>query len=285
MNEFNNDTGINIMKSNGRVLMIAGMVIGLIAITANADAMRGRPVLNAARTTFVTDDGQLMRGPFTSSEWGNPAPYAQIENMKKLGFNAVHLYGECYDINYPNAGSTAPGYAASRIDSVVAATRDLGMYLVITIGNGANNGNYNINYVVDFWKFYAPRYANETHVLYEIQNEPVAWGPPYSSSTATPPGAVDMEIAAYQTIRTYAPHTPVLLFSYAVPWGSGGASDALRDIRMFNKAVFGVEDVVWTTGRGDPRVFGYGYDRAVRRTHDPVWLSACSNRVGRRYLG
>ena len=96
-------------------------------------AQRGRPVLNAARTTFVADNGQLLRGPYTSSEWGNPAPYAQIENMKNLGFNAVHLYGECFDINYPNPGSTAPGYAASRIDSVVAATRDLGLYLVITI--------------------------------------------------------------------------------------------------------------------------------------------------------
>ncbi|NLW84656.1 MAG: carbohydrate-binding protein, partial [Phycisphaerae bacterium] len=251
----------------------------------NITIPRGRPVLNAARTTFVADNGQLLRGPFTSSEWGNPAPYAQIENMKKLGFNAVHLYGECYDINYPNAGSTAPGYAASRIDSVVAATRELGMYLIITIGNGANNGNYNINYVVDFWKFYAPRYANETHVLYEIQNEPVAWGPPYSSSTATPPGAVDMEIAAYQTIRTYAPHTPVLLFSYAVPWGSGGASDALRDIRMFNKAVFGVEDVVWTneavaihaysgtdmTAQFAERMIQYGYPLVQTEWAGGIW--------------
>jgi fibronectin type 3 domain-containing protein len=206
---------------------------------------RGRPMLNAARTTFVADNGRLLRGPFTSSEWGSPAPYAQIADMKNLGFNAVHLYGECFDINYPNPGSTSPGYAASRIDSVVASTRELGMYLVITIGNGANNGNFNYHYVMDFWKFYAPRYADETHVLYEIQNEPVAWGPPYLTHS-NPPGAVPMTIDAYNIIRERAPQTPVLLFTYAVPWGTGGANDAMMDIRAFNAAVFGDENAVWT---------------------------------------
>lgn len=207
---------------------------------------RGRPTLNADRTTFVADNGQLLRGPYTSSEWGNPAPADQIANMKNLGFNAVHLYGECYDINYPALGSTAPGYAASRIDSVVAATRDAGLYLILTIGNGANNGNHNSEYVVDFWDFYAARYANETHVLFEIQNEPVAWGPPYSSPTATPPGAIDMEVAAYNAIRSHAPDTPVLLFSYAVFGGSGGANAALTDINAFNAAVGGDPAEIWS---------------------------------------
>ncbi|HEX5398490.1 MAG TPA: cellulase family glycosylhydrolase, partial [Verrucomicrobiae bacterium] len=207
---------------------------------------RGRPHLNAAGTTFVADNGQLLRGPFTSTEWTGAVPASQIASMKALGFNAVHLYAESFDPNYPNAGSTAPGYAASRVDQIVAATRTNGMYLIITIGNGANNGDYNAAYITNFWKFYAPRYANETHVIYEIQNEPVAWGPPYSSSGATPPGAVDMEVAAYKTIRQYAPNTPVLLFTYAVLGGTGGANSALTDIHAFNQAVFGSQNAVWT---------------------------------------
>lgn len=209
-------------------------------------AMRGRPMLNANRTTFVADNGQLLRGPYTSSEWGDPAPTNEIANMKNLGFNAVHIYGECFDINYPKAGSTAPGYSAARIDRVVKDTRDLGLYLVITIGNGANNGNYNLQYVNDFWKFYAQRYANETHVIFEIQNEPVAWGPPYSATNATPTGALDMEITVYNTIRQYAPNTPVLLFSYSVLGGTGGANSALQDIKLFNQSVFGNPNAVWT---------------------------------------
>jgi endoglucanase len=138
----------------------------------------------------------------------------------------VHLYGESFDPSYPTNGSTTPGYAISRIDSIVASTRDLGLYLVITIGNGAANGNYNKAYITNFWNLYSARYANETHVLFEIQNEPVAWGPPYSAANATPPGALDMEVAAFRAIRANAPETPVLLFTYAVLGDSGGASAA-----------------------------------------------------------
>lgn len=206
---------------------------------------RGRPRLNAARTTFVADNGQLLRGPYTSSEWGDPAPNDQIKRMETLGFNALHIYGECFDKNYPQPGSTAPGYSAARLDRVVQATRDNGIYLIITIGNGANNGNYNREYVTDFWKFYAQRYANDEHVIFEIQNEPVAWGPPYVTAT-TPSGALDMEIEAYKTIRQYAPNTPVLVFSYSVLGGTGGTDAALKDIPVFNQAVFGNPNATWT---------------------------------------
>ncbi len=206
---------------------------------------RGRPHLNAARTTFVADNGEDLRGPFTSTEWTGPVPAQNIANIRNLGFNAVHLYAEDFNTNYPNSGS-APGYSAANVDVIVAATRTNGLYLIITIGNGAYNGNYNAAYITNFWKFYAPRYANETHVLFEIQNEPVAWGPPYSSASATPPGAVSMEIAAYNVIRQYAPNTPVLLFTYAVFGGTGGTSAALTDIQAFNTAVFGNANHVWT---------------------------------------
>jgi poly(hydroxyalkanoate) depolymerase family esterase len=211
-----------------------------------ASGQRGRPHLNAARTTFVADNGQPLRGPYTSTEWTSATDYTNIAKMKALGFNAVHLYGESFDESYPTNGSTAPGYATNRIDSIVQSTRDLGLYLVITIGNGAWNGDYNQAYITNFWALYGARYANETHVLFEIQNEPVAWGPPYSATNATPPGALDMEVAAYKTIRTYAPNTPVLLFTYAVLGDSGGASAALTDIHAFNTNVFGNANAVWT---------------------------------------
>jgi poly(hydroxyalkanoate) depolymerase family esterase len=212
---------------------------------SGAGGQRGRAKLNAARTTFVADDGQLLRGPYTSTEWTSATSYDEIENMKTLGFNAVHLYGESFDPSYPTNGSTAPGYAAAQIDSIVQSTRDAGLYLIITIGNGANNGDNNYQWAVDFWKLYAARYANETHVLFEIHNEPMAWGPSYLTGTS-PAGTLDMEIAAYKTIRTNAPNTPVLLFTYAVLGGSGGSDAALTDIHAFNGTVFSNTNAVWT---------------------------------------
>ena len=60
------------------------------------------------------------------------------------------------------------------------------------------------------------------------------------------PGRINMEVAAYNAIRQYAPNTPVLLFTYAVFGGTGGASAALTDIQAFNTAVFGNANQVWT---------------------------------------
>jgi len=219
--------------------------LGFWASFASATPVRGWAHLNAARTTFVADNGEDLRGPFTSTEWTGPVPAQNIANIRNLGFNTVHLYAEDFNTNYPASGS-APGYSAANVDAIVAATQTNGLYLIITIGNGAYNGNYNAAYITNFWKFYAQRYATNSHVLFEIQNEPVAWGPPYSSANATPPGALNMEINAYKTIRQYAPNTPVLLFTYAVFGGTGGAAAALTDIQAFNTAVFGSSSKVWT---------------------------------------
>jgi hypothetical protein len=208
--------------------------------------LRGRAHLNAARTTFVADNGQDLRGPYTSTEWTTGADNADIANMRNYGFNAIHLYAESFDPSYPTNGSTAPGYSAANVDRIVAATRINGLYLIITIGNSGNNGDYNLAWATNFWRFYAPRYASETHVLYEIHNEPVAWGPPYSAANATPPGALNLEEACYRIIRTNAPGTPVLLFTYAVFSGTGGTAAALQDIQAFNTNVFGRANAVWT---------------------------------------
>lgn len=206
---------------------------------------RRRPVLNAARTTFVADNGRLLRGPYESTEWTSAAPESEIAKIKDLGFNTVHLYAEVFDLDYPTPPGNTPGYAVAEVDKMVQRTRDLGLYLVMTIGNGANNGNHNYQYAVDFWNFYADRYADETHVIFEIHNEPMAWGPSYLTGT-TPPNTMAMEIAAYNAIRTHAPDTPVLLMSYAVLGGGGGASAALSDIQYFNQQVFGNPNTVWT---------------------------------------
>lgn len=207
--------------------------------------IRGRAKLNTARTTFVADNGQPLRGPYTSTEWTTGADNGSIVNMKNLGFNAIHLYAESFDPSYPTNGSTAPGYSVANVDRIVAATRTNGLYLVMTIGNGANNGNHNLAWATNFWNFYAPRYANETHVLYEIHNEPLAWGPSYLTGT-TPTNTMALEINAYKAIRTNAPNTPVLLFTYAVFGGAGGAAAARTDITNFNQTVFGNPNAVWT---------------------------------------
>lgn len=188
----------------------------------HAEAARGRPVINAANTTFVADNGNLLRGAIISTETGSFPSISHLQAIKNLGLNAVHCYAERSDYGY------AAGAQAAAVDAAVQRTRDNGLYLIITVGSGGVNRDFN----TAFWRFYAPRYANETHVLYEIQNEPTGGAP---SSAAV----IEMELANYAIIRTAAPDTPVLLMSYlAFQNGPGVLQDmaALGDAIDWNNA-------------------------------------------------
>ncbi|MFP4282952.1 MAG: cellulase family glycosylhydrolase, partial [Opitutales bacterium] len=179
------------------VVLLLGLLLGAapsLAPAQDGDGVsipRGWATLNPEGTTFVADNGELIRGPFASTEWSGPPTREAVAAVKTLGSNGIHLYAEVFDPDYPAAGSQAPGYAAEHIDALVQMTREEGLYLIITIGNGGNNGSFNLDYVLDFWDFYAPRYKDETHVIYEIQNEPHAWTPPY------PTAARQMQVQAY----------------------------------------------------------------------------------------
>lgn len=259
-------------------------MMAMPGVATAADGQRGRPRINAARTTFVADNGQLLRGPYESTEWTGAAPPEEVRRMRDLGFNAVHLYAESFHPRHPEPGIKPPGYAVKEVDQFVEMTRQSGLYLVITIGNGAFNGQFNQRWIIDFWKFYAPRYAKETHVLYEVQNEPVAWGPPYSSPKATPPNAVAMEVEAYKTIRAAAPETPILLFSYSV-FGENGGKEALKDLAAFNAGVGGDPAAIWrnaaiafhgyaghiNTPRAVTDVLAAGYPLVMTEFIGPIW--------------
>ena len=189
---------------------------------------RGRPRINTERTTLVADNGALLRGCVASHE------RESLEQLKLVGLNAVHDYAEGCDLKYPAEGSRAPGYRVEAIDKAVKLTKELGLYFIMTIGN--DPGKFNKEWALDFWKFYAPRYKDEPHVIYEIHNEPVQWAPPYNSPKANPPGAVEMNAECWKLIRSLAPNTPILVFSYSqTPWDS--AKHILDDIALFDRCI------------------------------------------------
>lgn len=179
--------------------------LAFFALALHAEAARGRPYINAANTTFVADNGRLIRGAIYSSETGNVPSLASVQAIKNQGLNAIHLYAERADYGY------SAGAKRAAVDQIVQMTRDNGLYLIITIGGGGVNASF----VQNFWNFYAPLYKNETHVLYEIQNEPVVNAPVASS-------VITMEKNAYDAIRIHAPDTPVLLMSYTIFQNSAG---------------------------------------------------------------
>ncbi|KAI8803733.1 hypothetical protein BJ742DRAFT_827986 [Cladochytrium replicatum] len=64
-----------------------------LCISNRRDAARGRPHLNGK--TFVADNGQLLRGPFTSTEWAGPVRRSVSHPTTSRPPRSVHIIVHC----------------------------------------------------------------------------------------------------------------------------------------------------------------------------------------------
>jgi hypothetical protein len=106
---------------------------------------------------------------------------------------------------------------AKYCDSIIKNCGELGMYVVLDYHCMlwvTDGGQYDIN---NFWKFYAPRYKDQTHVLYELENEPFQHPPDGPNAHWNPSDApsLNAEVALYKIVRTAAPEA-VILAGYEV---------------------------------------------------------------------
>ncbi len=181
-----------------------GLMLMMFSLLAQ---QRGRPYISDG--TLVADNGSRLRGCYIYTDYYHNDPSEIRDGTKEgitkaateYGMNAFHFYCGWY--------ATPTGRYQPLADSLVKWTREAGVYLVITIGGWDKNGEFSLSKMREFWHFYAPRYADETHVIYEVYNEPefVCNNP---SSDAT----ISMEVEAYDTIRKYAPNTHIIMRSY-----------------------------------------------------------------------
>ncbi len=202
------------------VATVRWFVIALmVMVFAGGDALAGRerPRLDTALgfNVLLTDQGTLLRG--VSLSWDGGDPYgslakvmpseAALASLKtQFGLNTVHLY-----LEGDSSGNTnAPGVNAADCDLLVQRTEAAGLYLIITIGcNGENGTIHSLPWSLDFWKFYAPRYKDRPHVLYEAHNEPVRF-----SLNSWRDSDWDKQVTLYKAIRAAAPDTFILLGSF-----------------------------------------------------------------------
>ncbi len=193
------------------------VVIVLLSGGSRVWAGRGRPHLDTTLgfNVLLSDQGTLLRG--VSLSWDGGDPYgslakvvpseAALASLAELyGLNTVHLY-----LEGDSSGNTnAPGVNAADCDLLVQRTENAGLYLIITIGcNGENGSIHSLPWSLDFWKFYAPRYQDRPHVLYEAHNEPVRF-----SLNSWKDSDWDKQVTLYQAIRAAAPDTFILLGSF-----------------------------------------------------------------------
>jgi hypothetical protein len=181
----------------------------LLTLLSSIHAQRGRVQIQDG--TLVTDQGTLLRGatdlsPYEGFIWEDIKE--DIHGIKSLGLNSLHLYAESADV-------FEPGERVAYIDSIVKWTREDSLYLIMTATWHKHYGAVrvaDIEFIREFWRFYAPRYKDETHMIFEICNEP-----PVTENTLLDSLTLAMEISVYDTIRKYAPETHVQFFSLPNP--------------------------------------------------------------------
>jgi hypothetical protein len=110
------------------------------------------------------------------------------------------------------------GSEADNMDMLVEWCRQESLYIVMTFGDSEIPGYGKVD---EFWRFYAPRYADQPHVVYEAKNEGEE--------------VVVNSINWYRIIREGAPDTHILFGSYSNLMGT--AEYALNDIRGIGNGV------------------------------------------------
>jgi len=71
--------------------------------------------------------------------------------------------------------NTNPANAYNFINPLVQQAINLGLYVIIDFHNVTNfgSGGTSQSTVMNFWKYFAPKYANSSNVFFEVYNEPV----------------------------------------------------------------------------------------------------------------
>jgi len=181
-------------------------------------APRGR--VRVSQGTVRTDTGELLRG---GAVWvykygidtgvtdyaRDPAYYRRL---RKARVNAVRVI--CFDPWQKSHGFPFYDFADPRdcqqllthLDRVVRLAGEAGLYVLI---NYHDVGRADRDFADAFWKAVAPRYAHQTHVFYELLNEPVQWFPEHYT-----PDDIAYQERLYQTVRALAPDTHLVLLTF-----------------------------------------------------------------------
>lgn len=182
------------------VLLLLPLVV---AAVTPAKFQRGRPKL-LPNNTIVTDTGVPLRGPAWSKcflHGGNrnnisEADVAALMAFDRTPFNALHVYHDA-------PGCKTGGLELAELDAIVGWAADHGVYVVIVAAGDSWLDQWSL-----WWPVLAPRYANQSHVLYEMINEPSVFNT--HDPVAWNASASQMAVA-FAAIKRTAPEIPVLL--------------------------------------------------------------------------
>lgn len=203
-------------------LSISCVFLLMFLQTQTFAADRGRPHLDSSLgyNRLLTDKNTLLRGVSLGWDGGDNATHDypaimptqdQLNALSRLyGFNCIHVYLEMDCPTGSDNHLQVVGHNAANCDKLVDMASQANLYVIITIGCGNYNGHiYNMDWCKNFWNFYAPRYANRSHVIYESHNEPAPNTPAQWQTSDW-----DNQVTLYNTIRAKAPNTHILTCTF-----------------------------------------------------------------------
>lgn len=222
-------------------------------VTATGQPLRGDSLLafrgNWGTRIIDRDFGDDHAG-WTRGECRNIAYYRTLRD--KFGLNCVRMF--CYrDIRKAFPGNWFQwAELIPVIDAAVTICAELGMVLVIdyhSVPCGKNNWSMadpTTNNTDDawlppgltsfgqdsreFWSYVAPRYKDVEHVVYEIHNEPIQWSTTYLNTYYSNKPAIQYQADMYTLVRSLAPATPLLMWSFAQARGRTTGTRDLWDV-------------------------------------------------------
>ena len=192
------------------LFILCFLIIAFTSEHANADD-RGRVTIQNG--TVYTDRGTMIRGMTMAVMYGpgnsRNAAYWQYMNQT-LKLNAVRL-----GVKTGQIGRTVD-QQVTYIDYVVDSAAKNNMYVMIN--NSILPGSYDIDQLTAFWSVVAPRYANRTHVFFEMTNEPVQGGPVWGNPAQFTAKVQSDFQGLYALMRRGAPNTHIVLFPTPNLW-------------------------------------------------------------------
>ena len=172
----------------------------------------GRPVLrnNSIYTAWGTKIRGTSFGAFLYSreqvkDFPRPKDY---ERLMTGGINTLQI-----KLEWPGGEYEAGAYVQT-CDRVIDECERLGLYVILCIGamtGFEENYDNEVQWMKEFWTFYAPRYKDRKHVIFELCNE---FGH-YNSYGDGFEACIEGQASLYRTVRQYAPETPVILWSFS----------------------------------------------------------------------
>jgi len=237
------------MNNYKQYFYVKSCIVALLCVlmfSSSAFAARGRPHVDSSLgyNVLLSDNNTLLRG--VSLSWDGGDPYGSLPKVmpsldslialrELYGLNTVHLFLE----GDSSTNNDPVGTNAAYCDTLVQRCAQANLYLIITIGCNGENGSINVPWSVDFWNFYAPRYKNDTHVIYEAHNEPVSYTCGHWSQADW-----DNQVALYNAIRPNAPDTYILMFTFQGLNNAGACINAVNYLEA-NGADWSNAGIAW----------------------------------------